>query len=588
MNEDASKLQTDMSEHPESSSYDSSLSVTFEYITFSDGTTIHLDPADIVVLVGPNNAGKSAALRELGDVFARDRQSTVLLSYETRKVGSKGDFAQHVDQHTQTKFANNTWTVSGYKLNHVSRLLDLESFWPDRLEPFKSLFCLNMPAETRIGDSDPAPSINTQDEPLQHPIHLLIDDDELELKISEHFHRAFQSDLILDRTLSRTISLLVGIRPIPDIEQREDRLSKTYQGKVHASTTPLVQQGDGMRSFASVILHLLAPTNASILLLDEPEAFLHPPQARLLGEIMATEKAAGAQLFVATHSSDVLQGLVNVHPDRLRLVRMQRDGNINRVKELDKGLVKQISSSPLMNYSSVISGVFHERVIVCESDSDCMFYRTILDLNEVHGDGQPDVLFIHANGKDRIAALAEILIALDVQVDVIADIDVLRDEAGLKRMVTALGGDWSRIEPGARNVRTAIDASKPSLSIDQVKESVRSELTLDLPDSEPERHLRSRIDAVFRHSSPWDALKQSGESAIPKGQATQKFQEMLGLCREAGLWIVPVGEMEGFCRSIGGHGPNWVQQVIEQRTLATDENLAAARAFVREIWERRP
>ena len=69
-----------------------------------------------------------------------------------------------------------------------------------------------------------------------------------------------------------------------------------------------------MRSFASVILHLLAPITPSILLLDEPEAFLHPPQARLLGEIIAKEKSHRAQLFVATHSSDVLQGLMNVAP----------------------------------------------------------------------------------------------------------------------------------------------------------------------------------------------------------------------------------------------------------------------------------
>ena len=40
-------------------------SVTFESLTFSDGTTVQLDPTDIVVFIGPNNAGKSAALREL-------------------------------------------------------------------------------------------------------------------------------------------------------------------------------------------------------------------------------------------------------------------------------------------------------------------------------------------------------------------------------------------------------------------------------------------------------------------------------------------------------------------------------------------
>ena len=36
----------------------------FKTITFSDGNTLTLDEDDIVVFVGPNNAGKSAALRQ--------------------------------------------------------------------------------------------------------------------------------------------------------------------------------------------------------------------------------------------------------------------------------------------------------------------------------------------------------------------------------------------------------------------------------------------------------------------------------------------------------------------------------------------
>ena len=342
-----------------------------------------------------------------------------------------------------------------------------------------------------------------------------------------------------------------------------------------------------MRSFASVILHLLAPISASVLLLDEPEAFLHPPQARFLGEIIATEKSSGAQLFVATHSPDVLQGLVNVASDRLRLVRMQRDGNVNRVKELDRKLVKKITSDPLMNYSSVMSGIFHERVIICESDGDCMFYSSVLDLDEVRGESQPDVLFVHASGKDRMATLAETLRALDVPVDVVADIDVLRDENGLQRIVNVLEGDWSRIQPHAKIVRTAIDSSKPGLNFDQIKRGIRAALDQELPDSEPEEQLHSKIRAVFRRASPWDAVKQNGKSAIPQGEATKRFQQLEGLCQELGLWIVPVGEMEGFCRSIGGHGPSWVQQVIESRKLATDPELEVARTFVRELWESR-
>ncbi len=556
-------------------------------MTFSDGTTIDLDPTDIVVLVGPNNAGKSAALRELDSAFDRQRSLTVLQDYEVRTVGTPDEFEHFVSKHTRVKSEMGTFSYSGYRWGtSVQNRGEVSSWWPNQFYRVKPLFCLNMPTENRITGSNPAPAMNPSEDQLEHPIHMLIDDDELEMTLSEHFRRAFHVDIVVDR-IGRTVPLLVGTRPYPDAQHEEDRLSKTYRDRVRSVTTPLAEQGDGMRSFASVILHLLAPTTASVLLLDEPEAFLHPPQARLLGELIATEKPSRSQLFVATHSPDVLQGLVNVAPDRLRLIRIQRDGDVNRVKELDKDLVRKISSDPLMNYSSVMSGVFHERVIICEADSDCMFYSSILDLDDVHGEGQPDVLFVHANGKDRMATLAATLTALDVRVDVIADLDIVRHEGTMKGIVEALGSDWATIQPVAQRVRTSVAGSKPALSLDQIKAHIREMLDKELPSSNPERELRSVIDKIFRSASPWDAVKQSGASAIPKGQATRQFRDLRRLCESTGLWIVPVGEMEGFCRSIGRKGPDWVQRVIEERQLATNPELEGAREFVRALWNSR-
>ena len=290
---------------------------------------------------------------------------------------------------------------------------------------------------------------------------------------------------------------------------------------------------------------------------------------------------------MATHSPDVLQGLINVAPEHLHVLRIQRDGKVNRIKELDKERVKQISVDPLMKYSSVMSGVFHERVIICESDADCMFYSSILDIPEVHGERQPDVLFVHANGKDRMAKLAKTLVDLDVPVDVVADIDILRVDDVFKRIIVALGGDWCSIQPVANQVKKAIEQHKPRLTVDEFQNTIMEILKNEPSGDELAREKRSEIEKIFRKSSSWDLVKRAGESAIPAGQATQKFQELQRLCKQMGLWIVPVGELEGFCRAVGGHGPAWVKQVIEQRELAKAPDLEQARNFVSEIWTAR-
>lgn len=556
-------------------------SVTFQQLTFSDGTVLTLEPKDVVVFVGPNNVGKSMALRQLEESLAGPIEKIVLQSVGIDKTGTQEGFTEFLDKNTQITRHGRSRNYSGYRLG-VGMGSNVDPQWPRDFQIFYQLFCMRILTEDRIKDSNPTNNFTALEQAPSHPIHMLYNDDDLERKISTYFRRAFGQDLIVDRLGGNQIPLRVG-RP-PSWSFREDRVSKAYITRLRNSTKLLQEQGDGMRSFASVILHVLAPTTPSILLLDEPEAFLHPPQARLLGEIIAQEKSPRAQLFVATHSPDVLHGLVNVASDHLRLLRIQRDGNINRVKELDKEHVKKISSDPLMKYSSVMSGVFHERVIICESDADCMFYSSLLDLQEVHGGYQPDVFFVHANGKHRMAMLAEALVDLDVPVDIIADIDVLNDMGVLKTVIEALNGDWGTVEPVATAVKKAIEEHKPWLSDDEIKKGIQNLLNTPLSGDGYAKKLHSGIRAIFSKASPWDAIKNAGTSALPPGQATQQFKKLEELCRQSGLWIVPVGEMEGFCKSIGDHGPGWVQQVIEQKNLTTDPDLEDARKFMQEVW----
>ena len=557
-------------------------SITFQSITFSDGTTIELEANDVVALVGPNNSGKSLALRELEMHLGSPTGTIVVKSTEKSERGAPKTFAEFILKHVHVKVEGSRWFYHGLRVG-LGTQSEPEQLWPQHISDFGPLFCGRISTETRIIDSNSVEAIDVVTESFSHPIHMVYTDDDLEKRISGYFRRAFGKELILDRAAGKNLHLYVGDRVSP--HAGEDRVSKGFVERLRALTVPLDGQGDGMRSFASVVLHLLAPTSYSLLLLDEPEAFLHPSQARLLGEIIATEKPIRAQLFLATHSPDVLQGLTNVAPGHLRILRIQREGNVNRIKELDKALVKELSSDSLLKYSSVMSGLFHERVFICESDADCMFYNSILDLPEVHGETHPDVHFVHTSGKARMAKLAEILVALDLPVDIIADIDVIRDLSDLKRIVAALGGDWSRLGQLANLLKKEIENNVVTLSLDDAQVRVRMLLDESSDERNTVNKLKSRIDEIFQESKPWSAIKRAGKYALPRGYASQRFDELLALCAQLGLWIVPVGELEGFCPSTGRKGPAWVQKVIEERDLAIDPELESAREFVRKIWE---
>jgi predicted ATPase len=89
----------------------------------------------------------------------------------------------------------------------------------------------------------------------------------------------------------------------------------------------LDEQGDGIRSFVGISLALLI-LKRSLFLIDEPEAFLHPPQAFRIGAFIGEQAKQSRQIIIATHSVDVLRGILSRSQD-VDIVRIDRVGNRN-------------------------------------------------------------------------------------------------------------------------------------------------------------------------------------------------------------------------------------------------------------------
>jgi energy-coupling factor transporter ATP-binding protein EcfA2 len=557
--------------------------LSFEKITFSDDSTLALDEDDIVVFVGPNNAGKSAALRELDQWIGRETGGVVIKSASVTTVGNAHDLQSFLELNSQ-KTINGTETYYGgigYNIsqNHV-QFFD----HPTNRHYVSAFFAQRLSTERRIQDSNAAPGIFLFHAPPSHPIHLLLMDDELAADISQKFRHAFGKDLTPFRGGGNNFPLYVGNKPSP--VPGKDELSREFVDQLQRTNVLLDSQGDGMRSFAAVLLHALAADTHSIQFLDEPEAFLHPPQARLLGRYLAESRRNKSQLFIATHSTDILEGLIEGGLDKVRIVRIRRDGSVNRVKELSKDQTRTVSNDTLARFSRVFDGIFFEHVVICESDADCMFYQSILNLRSISGDRRPDVLFVHTAGKHRMAKLADTLCALDVPVSVVADIDILSEEGTLKRLIEKLGGDWQVIRPHWKAVSDAVIAQRPPLNASQVVTMINDETNGVTGTGEFPQDKERAIKRIFKTISPWSALKQSGRTALPGGEPTKQFDQLHAKCAEIGLWIVPVGEIEGFCRSIGLHGPGFVEKVLEERNLETDDELKDAREFIGKLWRR--
>lgn len=550
-------------------------------IEFSDKTKIPFEKNDIVVFVGPNNAGKSASLKEATRLIKqKNDKGKVLLDISIEKEGEETELINFLDSYSTKHFGGNPhphYQGFGYSVYEPSA----KSWWTNHQKGISELFSVFvniLSTEQRLQAANPAPNIKLTTQPIQHPIHYLQKNDAMEKRFSDYFRQAFGTDLIVHRNAGNEVPLYVGDKPIP--KEGEDRVSEGYLSELEKLDL-LHEQGDGMRGFVGVLLNAFI-SNHSILFIDEPEAFLHPPQARLLGKMLAKDLPSERQLFLATHNEDFLKGLLDANVSNLKIIRIQRDGLINKVSALNSFDIKQIWNDSLLRHSNVLNGLFHSKVIICESDSDCRFFSAILSSQyDNTGEIAPDVLFIHCGGKHRIPTVIKALRKLNVQLKVVPDFDVLNDINPIKEIYQDLGGEWLDVESDWKLVKKEIEQKRPEFLTLDLKKEIDDIFVSTTERIFPKEKI-SQIQKSLKKASAWSEAKEIGKAFIPSGNATQAFERIQIKFKEKGLHILEVGELESFVKSVGNHGPKWVSEVLT-KDMKTDKEFDIAKQFVAQL-----
>ncbi|KAB7744452.1 AAA family ATPase [Nostocoides sp. F2B08] len=540
-------------------------------------------PEGTVLFVGPNNAGKSQSLKDLmGHIKDTAYQGKTLTSLKFSKEADE-PIDQWIDQNLPKQLRDGIlrYQVPGWGEVQVS---DIVGQWnKSTLNAITQLFVFHADGTSRLSAGDSQQSLDFSTSIPAHPVQRAYLDSSLEAEIDRESRAAFGVGVTVDRYAGSVISLRVGDRP--EFSHQEGRPSDEYL-RLLKRLPKLEEQGDGVRSYLGLVAHIAAGQH-QILLIDEPEAFLHPPQARRLGRVLAGQ-AHDQQAFIATHSADVVQGALE-HGSSITIVRITREADVNHAAVLDDAAVKKLWSDPLLRYSNVLDGLFHDAVVLCESDADCRYYSSVLD-NLSREDAlvvgapadvrDPQILFTHCGGKARIPSVVTALRAVSVPVIVVADFDVLREETDMRRIVASLGGDFSEIEADLREVTAALRSDvKPLRKVALKDELVRriDSLPNDTVTTQEADGLRSCIKA----ENGWDKAKRAGIGAVPQGRAHQACQRVLEKLADLKLLVVPIGELERFAPGVSGHGPAWVTAVLEERLHETPG--AEAQEFVAKI-----
>lgn len=555
---------------------DSKASGYISQLTFNNGKTLSIQKNDIVIFVGPNNAGKSQSLKDIYALSKGPTSSIVISDVQTKKYSGS---TRAVLDDIAVPQINGSNTVYKLLQGTVTYIEPMENTFMNtkNFGFLHSAFVVNIDTSARLNICQPPQSISSH-EAKTHPIHFAAFDKRYRQWLSTNFKKAFDYDLIPFITNGATIPLCMGEPVALEGEYEDEQTRQEAYSDILRTYKQVQNQGDGIKSFTGILLYLMLNYYHTYLI-DEPESFLHPPQARIMGQIIGEALSQEQQAFISTHSEDIIKGLIETCSDRIKIVRITRDGDTNNFSILEHEQFAAVWNDPLLRYSNIMSSLFYKTVVLCESDSDCRFY-SIVESHLKHKIGKySETLFIHCGGKHRMAKIISALRALNVNVKLIPDIDVLNDKEVFKGIIEAFGIDWNAIETDYNVIVANLHSNR-----ERIERLPAKQVIDNIFNSSKEQYLSSKeiesIKDAIKTTSKWKALKNAGSNALPRGDANAAFARIDRLCKESGIFIVSVGELECFVKAVGGHGPEWVNKVLETYPDLDDDIYDVVRKFV--------
>ena len=513
----------------------------------------------ITVFVGPNNSGKSRMLQELKRYFGDGQRSTTdlildrvefdalthdraELQVSRVKLSPRRDESLRPD-HVLVGKKGQRMQVPLQDLlqamEHSNNLSNRFCVW------YLAYNTLMLDGRSRINLVNEQPAGDLQ-QPAHTSFQVLFKDDSRRKEVRRIIHDAFGLFFALDPTHLGHLRIRLASRaPTSDSEERGIHDEAV---KYHADALPIDEASDGVKAFAGMITEIIAGDPIA-LLIDEPEAFLHPALSFTLGrEIALASLGSEKRLFVSTHSPNFVMGCIQSGAP-VNIIRLTYRNGVATARVLPNAEILRLMRNPLLRSTGVLSGLFYEFVVVTESDADRAFYQEINErlLRYQSSFGIPNCLFLNAQNKQTVRTIIRPLRELGIPAVGIVDIDVLKEG----------GSVWTDF-----------------LSSGFIPELEHQALGT----------LRAGVKLKFEGTGK--DMKKGGGIDLLSGADAEAANNLFDRLAQYGLFVVRRGELESWLKPLGavGHGPNWLVDVFAK--MGEDpESPSYVRPATGDVWE---
>lgn len=282
-----------------------------------------------------------------------------------------------------------------------------------------------------------------------------------------------------------------------DADQKTITEHVTYK-EDHISAT-IARQSHGTRAAISIMMTLADPSR-SIVFFDEPESHIYPAARKYLAREIA-KLSKNRQFFVVTHDVDFLEGIANSRRD-FTVIKINQK---HKVKVIDFNSVERRRTSSELKNSKALRAGFYDAAIFVEGIQDRYVYEYIIRRKQLVPDGV-EYGVIDCGGNDRIADSVKFALDIGTSVAIVTDFDTL-------------------IKPKKKN---GVEVNPASRIIYQMSSDESIVVLL----GEVENIMKGRSNAKKGLSA--DNLSTSEVS---------KINELLNKLKTIGIFVVPNGEL---------------------------------------------
>lgn len=519
---------------------------------------VQLEALPVTVFVGPNNSGKSKVLQEINQLCrtGENHASDVILESieledlsEDRIIGIR---ERHILRPRKNEAIRSGQIIVGShdRRHHVVKaqfeaaLADPNSHLRHFCQWYLAFHTLMLDGQSRITSVNEQVAADLQ-QPSKNFLDILFREDAKRVEVRRIAYDAFRAYFVVDPTALGKLRIRFSHEAPED--HRQERGIHQEAVEFHSNALNIAEASDGVKAFTGIITQIIAG-DPSVLLIDEPEAFLHPALSFKLGkEVAVSASSADKRLFVSTHSANFVMGCIQSGA-HTNIIRLTYQNGVPTARTLPNDKLLRLMRNPLLRSTGVLDGLFYESVIVTEADSDRAFYREINErlLRADTARGIPNCLFLNAQNKQTIHQIIQPLRELGIPAAGIVDVDILKD--GGKAWTDFLSGGFIP------------EVSHSGLG--QIRSSIHQ-----------------KCEASGRD------MKRHGGIGILDQSDRQAAENLFNQLAEYGLFVVALGELESWLSALNssGHGSTWLIEIFEK--MGEDPNdLAYVTPEANDVW----